>query len=133
MTAMQRRKGASAERELFALLSDLLGCVVRRNIGQARAGGADGLDVPGWAIECKRCERLELVAWWAQATRQAEAAGRKPALFYRQSRRPWQAVLDAAELAPAVFAPGRETVTLRLEAAAQVMRANCNQAPSAES
>lgn len=40
MTAMQRRKGASGERELFALLSDLLGYVVRRNIGQARAGGA---------------------------------------------------------------------------------------------
>ncbi len=123
MTAMQRRKGASAERELFALLSDLLGYVVRRNIGQARAGGADGLDVPGWAIECKRCERLELAAWWAQAMRQAEATGRKPVLFYRQSRQPWSAVVDAAELAPAVFEPGREIATLRLEAAAQLMRA----------
>ena len=83
MTAMQRRKGASAERELFALLSDLLGCVVRRNVGQSRAGGADRL--------------------------------------------------DAAELAPTVFEPGRETATLRLEAAAQLMRANCNQALGAES
>jgi hypothetical protein len=44
-------------------------------------------------------------------------------LFYRQSRRPWLAVLDAAELAPAVFEPGHELVTLRLEAAAQWMRA----------
>ena len=123
MSAMQRRKGASTERELFALLSDLLGYVVRRNIGQARAGGADGLDVAGWAIECKRCERLELAAWWAQAMRQAEATGRKPVLFYRQSRQPWSAVVDAAELAPAVFEPGREIATLRLEAAAQLMRA----------
>ena len=123
MTAMQRRKGASAERELFALLSDLLGFAVRRNIGQARAGGADGLDVPGWAIECKRCEQLAIAAWWEQACRQAEAMNRKPMLFYRQSRRPWLAVLDAAELAPAIFAPGRELATLRLEAAAQLMRA----------
>jgi hypothetical protein len=78
--------------------------------------------VPGWAIECKRCERLELAAWWAQAMRQAEATQRKPVLFYRQSRQPWRAVLDAAELAPGVFEPGRELVTLRLEAAAQLMR-----------
>ena len=123
MTAMQRNKGSSAERELFALLSDLLGFAVRRNIGQARAGGADGLDVPGWAIECKRCERLGISAWWSQAVRQAEATGCKPVLFYRQSRQPWRAVLDAAELAPGVFEPGRELVTLGLEAAAQVMRA----------
>ncbi len=123
MSASQRNKGAGDERELFAALSELLGFAVRRNIGQARAGGADGLDVPGWAIEVKRCERLELAAWWAQAARQAEATNRKPLLFYRQSRRPWLAVVDAAELAPAIFAPGRELVTLRLEAATQLMRA----------
>jgi Holliday junction resolvase len=121
---MQRRKGASGERELFALLSDLLGYVVRRNIEQARVGGADGLDVPGWAIECKRCERLEIPAWWAQALRQAEATGRKPVLFYRQSRKPWLAMVDAADLAPTVFEQGRETATLRLEAAAQLMRSD---------
>lgn len=126
MTAMQRRKGATGERELFAALSDLLGHTVRRNISQARAGGADGLDVPGWAIECKRCERLELAAWWAQTSRQAEATGRRPVLFYRK---PWSAVVDAAELAPAVFEPGRETVTLRLEAAAQLMRAGLGWLP----
>ncbi len=123
MSASQRNKGASGERELFAALSELLGFAVRRNIGQARAGGADGLDVPGWAIECKRCETLAIAAWWQQACRQAEAMNRKPMLFYRQSRRPWLAVVDAAELAPAIFAPGRELATLRLEAAAQLMRA----------
>lgn len=31
--------------------------------------------------------------------------------------------LFAAELAPAIFAPGRELATLRIEAAAQLMRA----------
>ena len=123
MSASQRNKGAGGERELFAALSELLGFAVRRNIGQARAGGADGLDVPGWAIECKRCEQLSITAWWQQACSQAEAMNRKPVLFYRQSRRPWLAVVDAAELAPAIFAPGRELATLRLEAAAQLMRA----------
>lgn len=124
MSASQRNKGATGERELFAALSELLGFAVRRNIGQARSGGADGLDVPGWAIECKRCETLAIAAWWQQACRQAEAMNRKPVLFYRQSRRPWLAVVDAVEFAPAIFAPGRELATLSLEGAAQLMRAS---------
>ena len=41
MTAMQRRKGQRGERELFALLSDRLGTVVRRNVDQARKGAQD--------------------------------------------------------------------------------------------
>jgi Holliday junction resolvase len=47
MSAAQRTKGAAAERELCHLLTDELGFVVRRNVDQARAGGADCLQVPG--------------------------------------------------------------------------------------
>ena len=41
MGAMQRRKGATGERELIALLREHLGEELTRNLDQARDGGAD--------------------------------------------------------------------------------------------
>lgn len=90
---MSRTKGAAAERELFKLLSDELGFVVRRNVDQARAGGADGVEVPGIAIEVKRREALSIPAWWRQTCKQAQDSKRLPILFYRQSRKPWSVVI----------------------------------------
>lgn len=91
MSASQRAKGQRGEREFFGLMSDLLGSCVRRNVDQVRNGGADGLDVPGWAIEVKRHETGFREAWWGQAVYQAAAAGdRMPALAYRASRQPWR-------------------------------------------
>ncbi|WP_248884541.1 putative PDDEXK endonuclease [Acidithiobacillus acidisediminis] len=103
MSASQRNKGAAAERELFRLLSEQLGFVVVRNHAARWEGGCDSLSVEGWAIECKRRETLSLGAWWNQAQRQAEQTGRKPILFYRQSRKPWRAVLDLHHVAPDTF------------------------------
>ncbi len=121
MSAMQRRKGQAGERELFALLSDELGFTVRRNVDQARHGGADGLDIPGWAVEAKRQEALAISAWWAQAERQAD--GRKPVLFYRPSRKPWRAVLDLRHVAPDTFQfHGQHLCEMSLEAACIVIR-----------
>ena len=96
MSAFQRNKGQRGERELFGMLSDELGFVVQRNIDQTRAGGADCLEIPGWAVECKRCETLNINAWWAQAEEQA--GNQIPILFYRQSRQPWKAVVDLSYL-----------------------------------
>lgn len=93
MSAMQRSKGQRGERELFGLLSDELGFVIQRNIDQTRAGGADCIQVPGWALECKRCETLNINAWWKQAVKQAEDIECMPMLLYRQSRKPWRAVV----------------------------------------
>jgi Holliday junction resolvase len=87
---MQRRKGQSSEREFFRLLSDQLGTCVRRNVDQARNGGADCVEVPGWAIEVKRHETGFREAWWEQSLAQAEAADCSPALAYRASRQPWR-------------------------------------------
>jgi hypothetical protein len=86
---MQRNKGAAAERELFGLLSEHLGFVVRRNVDQARKGGADGIEIPGWAIECKRHETGFRSEWWEQAKAQGGEV-RMPALCYRASRQPWR-------------------------------------------
>ena len=105
MSASQRNKGQRGERELFGILSDLLGTSVRRNVDQARNGGADGLDVPGWAIECKRVESGFRGEWWSQAIDQAQRAGRRPALAYRASRQPWRVRLWLGD-AVASVSPG---------------------------
>lgn len=85
-----RRKGQVFEREFFHLLSEHLGTVVRRNVDQARNGGADGIEVPGWAIEVKRHESGFRSEWWEQAKSQAIHEERIPALAYRASRQPWR-------------------------------------------
>src|SRR4051812_15641975 len=98
MGKMSREKGKRGEREVFGLLSDLLGFVVKRNIN-ARRGDCDSLEIPGWAPEVKRVESWT-EAYWAQTVDQAErlGQGRKPVLFYRGSRRPWVAMIDLADV-----------------------------------
>jgi hypothetical protein len=126
MTAMQRRKGQRGERELFGLLSDRLGTVVRRNVDQARQGGADGLDVQGWAVEVKRQQRAFIEPWWRQTLDQAAAVGRKPILFYRANHKPWRALVRLADVCPCPGCYGEaadhERVELTLDAAVLVIR-----------
>ena len=122
MSTSQRNKGACAERELFKLLSEQLGIAVARNFDQTWKGGADTLSIDGWAIECKRVESLAIASWWSQARRQAEQTGRKPALFYRQSRKPWRAVLDLHHIAPGVFTTPGSLCELALSDACTVIR-----------
>jgi Holliday junction resolvase len=110
---MSRDKGQRGERELFALLSDELGIIVQRRIDAAREGGCDSLDVPGWAIECKRTETL-LSAHWEQAVYQARDTARKPVLFWRPSRKPWQAHVNPHDLFPDYFSPYGAVIVMPL-------------------
>ena len=96
-----RQKGQRGERQIFALLNSLLGReVFRRNLSQTRAGGADheADDLPV-ALEVKFQEKLNIGTWLKQAREQA--AGRIPALAYRQSREEWTVLV---ELTPELFA-----------------------------
>jgi Holliday junction resolvase len=122
MSKMQRTKGAAGERELFALLSEQLGVIVTRNLTQTRGGGADALDVPGWAIECKRQETVSIASWWTQTQMQADQTGRRPVLFYRQSRKPWRAVMDLSHIAPQTFTVPGSLCELALSDACQIIR-----------
>lgn len=92
MSAMQRLKGAAAERELARLLTAELGSVVTRNLDQCRDGGASGdlLNIPGFSLEVKRAAKPRLGPWWAQAVDQAQKCGRTPALAYRLDRCSWR-------------------------------------------
>ena len=99
MSAAQRAKGATAERELAAILAGLLGVVCKRQLGQERDGGCD-IKIGRARIQVKRCEMLALPAWWRQTV--ADAVDGVPVLAWRQSGKKWTfrvpllAVLDAA-------------------------------------
>jgi hypothetical protein len=95
--ARSRNKGAAAEREVLRLLGQELGLVLQRNITQTRGGGADCLEVKGWAIEVKRCEALSRPAWWRQACEQASRVGAEPMMLYRRSRTPWRAFIHTGD------------------------------------
>lgn len=97
MGARERLKGQRGERELFAKLSDELGFVVSRNVDQARQGGADCLELEGFAPEVKRCERIERPKWWRQAVRQGQALRREPIVWFRRSREEWRALIVHGE------------------------------------
>lgn len=95
---MSRNKGAAAERELAEILSNELGIVVKRKLGQARDGG-DDIQVQKFRIEAKRRETLALPAW----TRQIDAAcepGEVPVVAYRQNGQPWRVVLKLEDFLP---------------------------------
>ena len=84
-----REKGAVGERELAGELNRI-GMIARRTVQYCGKGGdaadvvAEGLDLH---IEVKRCERVKLADWIAQAQRDARA--RDWVVFTRQNNRPW--------------------------------------------
>jgi Holliday junction resolvase len=93
-----RNKGSQGERELAALLSEHLGFVVKRNLGQAR-DGADDLTVQQFRIEVKRRERLEVDKWSEQVEACAQA-GEVPVVAYRRNGQPWRVCLRLDDFIP---------------------------------
>jgi len=98
MGRSQRVKGAAAEREFTAILSEQLGQVVQRKLGQSRDGG-DDVQVQKFRFEVKRRETLALPAW----TRQIESAcapGEVPVVAYRQNGQCWRIVMKLQDFLP---------------------------------
>jgi Holliday junction resolvase len=85
VSAMQRTKGASYEREVVNELRDLLGPVVRRCWERASEKGHD-IDLPGFAVECKRYAKIAVHAWMDQAVEQARN-GDTPLVIMRADRK----------------------------------------------
>jgi len=86
-----RNKGASAERELAAMLSDELGYPIKRKLGQAREGG-DDIQVENYRLEVKRREKLAIESWCKQVEEVAEP-GEWPVVVFRRSGQKWRAVV----------------------------------------
>lgn len=95
---MARNKGARGENELAAMLSDELGFVVKRKLGQAR-DGADDIEVGPFRIEVKRRETLAIMQW----VRQIETCTPKdqiPVVAFRQNGQEWRVVLRMSDFLP---------------------------------
>jgi len=86
-----RNKGATAERELAAMLSDELGFPIKRKLGQAREGG-DDIQVQNYRLEVKRREKLAIDAWCKQVEDVA-GPGEWPVVVFRRSGQKWRAVV----------------------------------------
>lgn len=100
MGSMSREKGKRGEREVAAIISDLLGVSASRRVRQ-HGGDSDILGVPGWCIEVKRWSLLrayEINQAWAQAVEQAQRDGGIPALFYRANHQPWRVMWPLSAL-----------------------------------
>ena len=95
-----RQKGKRGELELVRLLKDN-GYEARRTAQYCGKSGeaADVIGLPGISIECKRVEKLNIYDAIAQATRDAEAAGRGdlPAVFHRKNGCKWLVTMTAED------------------------------------
>ena len=94
MGSMQRRKGATGERELALVLREAGFSDARR--GQQYSGtetSADVVGLPGIHIECKRTEALRLYDATEQAQRDSGESGDKPAVFHRKNGKPWVVIM----------------------------------------
>lgn len=88
-----REKGAAGERELSRRLREY-GYDCRRGQQYSGANGdADVVGLPGIHIECKRVERLDLIAAMDQSKRDARP-GEIPAVFHRKNHCSWMVTIS---------------------------------------
>lgn len=94
MGRMSRTKGIVAEREVVNLLKDR-GLRAQRTAPLQAAGtdDADVIGVEGFALEVKRCERVEIDKWCAQAALAARPTD-IPAVVWRRNNQPWRVALS---------------------------------------
>tara|TARA_R110000822_G_scaffold33633_11_gene95740 strand:- start:773 stop:1183 length:411 start_codon:yes stop_codon:yes gene_type:complete len=93
-----RNKGAGAERELAATLTEELGFCVKRKLGQARDGG-DDIQIGKYRIEVKRREKLAIMDWCSQVEA-CTTPSEVPLVAFRQNGQPWRVVIKLEHLIP---------------------------------
>lgn len=98
MGARERRRGAQAEREFAAILSDWLGVTVKRNLGQARDSG-DDVTTGRVRWEVKRHNALRIMEWCRQVESAAQP-GDIPVVAFRQDGEEWRVVMRLRDVLP---------------------------------
>lgn len=89
----QQKKGRSGELELVKVLNDH-GFNVRPGRSLSYGSEPDITGLSGVHVECKRCEKIRLSEWMAQAVRDAvKFNDGMPVLFFRRNREPWLVTL----------------------------------------
>lgn len=92
MPINSRQKGSTGERELAGIFREY-GYDARRGQQYCGANGdADVVGLPGFHVECKRTERLNLYEAMAQSVNDARD-GEVPIVVHRRNRKEWLAVL----------------------------------------
>lgn len=86
-----KRKGALGELELSKVLNSY-GYECRRGYQTDGRFIADVIGLDGIHIECKRTERLDMMAAIQQSARDAKG-DELPAVFHRRNREPWQVTM----------------------------------------
>ncbi len=84
------RKGKVGERELAAELRRV-GFAARRSQQYCGTAGDEDVkhDIPGVYLECKRVERLNVLAAYRQAMRDCPEPSLMPVVAHRCNRAPW--------------------------------------------
>jgi len=95
---MSRNKGAAAEREFTAILSDYLGTQVKRKLGQARDSG-DDCQWGKFRFEIKRRETLAIMEWCRQIESHCKG-DEVPVVAFRQNGQDWRVVIRLADFLP---------------------------------
>lgn len=98
MSASQRTKGASYERELCRYFTAELGMPVKRNLDQVRDGGND-ITVGPFRFEAKRRASLSVYKWMDQAV-EATGQGGKPAVLCRGDGRETLVIMRLEDFMP---------------------------------
>lgn len=100
MGASQRRKGAAGERELAQILSEQLGWVVKRELGQPRDSGAD-LHICQFRVEVKRRKAIAIHEWMDQAGAACGPA-HVPMVACRADGKEWLVVMRLTDAIPLI-------------------------------
>jgi Holliday junction resolvase len=100
MSASQRRKGAAGERELANLLSEQLGWVVTRKLGQARDGG-DDIQTGKFKWEVKRRKRLSVYEFMDQIEK-ACGTNDIPVVAMRADGKNWLVMMRLEDILPLI-------------------------------
>ena len=102
-----RDKGKRGEREAAKALADTFGCEAKR--GVQFQGGKESPDVQhsidGLHFEVKRCQRMQMEDWMAQAV--GDAGDNVPLVLHRKNNKDWMLTLrleDAREFATTLAA-----------------------------
>ncbi len=92
-----RSKGGRGEREVVELLKAKGWTEAHRNFASGGYGGADIVNVPGYAFEVKFHERTSI--WpWIEQVKEAASPTETPIVAFRRSRSEWMACLPLEDL-----------------------------------
>lgn len=100
MSKSQRRKGAAGELELAKILSEQLGWVVTRKLGQARDGG-DDIQTGQFRWECKRRAKIAVYEFMDQITA-ACGPGDIPVVAMRADGKGWLVMMKLEDAIPLI-------------------------------